>query len=102
MGLAEVRTATKSTKNGDGHMKTKNKYVGLDVHKDTTVVAVADGGREARCASMAKFPRIWGHWESPAQARWRRRHVARGLHAPRLAFGCFGAMSPPPLKIQSA
>ncbi len=27
-------------------MKTKNKYVGLDVHKDTTVVAVADGGRE--------------------------------------------------------
>lgn len=27
-------------------MKTKNKYVGLDVHKDTTVVAVADGGRD--------------------------------------------------------
>jgi transposase len=27
-------------------MKTKNKYVGLDVHKDTTVIAVADGGRE--------------------------------------------------------
>lgn len=27
-------------------MKTKAKYVGLDVHKDTTVVAVADGGRE--------------------------------------------------------
>ena len=27
-------------------MKAKNKYVGLDVHKDTTVVAVADGGRE--------------------------------------------------------
>jgi transposase len=27
-------------------MKTKNKYVGLDVHQDTTVVAVADGGRE--------------------------------------------------------
>jgi transposase len=27
------------------HMKTE-KYVGLDVHKDTTVVAVADGGRQ--------------------------------------------------------
>ena len=27
-------------------MKTLNKYVGLDVHKDTTVVAVAEGGRE--------------------------------------------------------
>jgi transposase len=27
-------------------MKTLNKYVGLDVHKDTTVIAVADGGRE--------------------------------------------------------
>src|SRR5476651_1135526 len=45
LGVAEVRTATKTTKNGDKHMKTKNKYVGLDVHKDTTVVAVADAGR---------------------------------------------------------
>ena len=27
-------------------MKTLNKYVGLDVHKDTTVIAVADGGRD--------------------------------------------------------
>jgi len=27
-------------------MKTTDKYVGLDVHKDTTVVAVAEGGRE--------------------------------------------------------
>jgi len=46
MGVAEVRTATKTTKNGDKHMKTLNKYVGLDVHKDTTVIAVADGGRD--------------------------------------------------------
>jgi transposase len=29
-------------------MKT-DKYVGLDVHKDTTVVAVAEGGREGEC-----------------------------------------------------
>ncbi|MCX6952241.1 MAG: IS110 family transposase [Verrucomicrobia bacterium] len=27
-------------------MKTMTKYVGLDVHKDTTVIAVADGGRD--------------------------------------------------------
>ncbi len=26
-------------------MKTLNKYVGLDVHKDTTVIAVAEGDR---------------------------------------------------------
>ena len=26
-------------------MKTINKYVGLDVHKDTTVIAVAENGR---------------------------------------------------------
>ena len=26
-------------------MKTLNKYVGLDVHKDTTVIAIADEGR---------------------------------------------------------
>jgi hypothetical protein len=35
-----------TTRNGDQHMKTMTKYVGLDVHKDTTVIAVADGGRE--------------------------------------------------------
>ena len=27
-------------------MKTTTKYVGLDVHKDTTVIALADGGRD--------------------------------------------------------
>jgi transposase len=42
MGVA----AKPTTKNGDKHMKTKNKYVGLDVHKDTTVIAVADDGRD--------------------------------------------------------
>ncbi len=26
-----------------------DKYVGLDVHKDTTVVAIAEGGREGEC-----------------------------------------------------
>lgn len=46
MGVAEVQTTTETTSNGDKHMKTTTKYVGLDVHKDTTVIAVADGGRE--------------------------------------------------------
>ena len=27
-------------------MKTTDKYIGLDVHKDTTVAAIAEGGRE--------------------------------------------------------
>ena len=37
--------AESTTQNRDRHMKSKNKYVGLDVHQDTTVVAGADGGR---------------------------------------------------------
>jgi transposase len=44
MDAAEVRTATRTTKSEDKHMKIQ-KYVGLDVHKDTTVIAVAEGGR---------------------------------------------------------
>ena len=36
-------------------MKAKNKYVGLDVHKDTTVVAVADGGREGEVRLYGKI-----------------------------------------------
>lgn len=35
-----------TTKNEDKHMRTKDKFVGLDVHKDTTVIAVAEGGRD--------------------------------------------------------
>jgi len=36
----------KQPENGDKHMKKIHKYVGLDVHQDTTVIAVAEGGRE--------------------------------------------------------
>lgn len=43
MSVAEKPT----TQNMDEHMKTKNEYGGLDVHKDTTVIAVAEGGRAA-------------------------------------------------------
>ena len=31
-----------TTKNGDKPMKKLNKYAGLDVHQDTTVIAVVD------------------------------------------------------------
>ena len=42
MGVAGSPT----TKNEDKHMKSINKYVGLDVHKDTIMVAVAESGRD--------------------------------------------------------
>ena len=35
----------RNNEEGDKHMNT-DKYVGLDVHKDTTVVAIAAGGRD--------------------------------------------------------
>jgi transposase len=46
MIVAEVGTTTETTKNGDKHMSTQNKYVGLDVHKDTTTIAIAESGRD--------------------------------------------------------
>ena len=46
--MAEGRTTTETTKNGDKHMKKLNKYVGLDVHKDTTVMAIANVQAESR------------------------------------------------------
>jgi len=41
-----VEALTQTTAKGDQHMSTHHKFVGLDVHKDTTVVTVAEGGRE--------------------------------------------------------
>ena len=46
----------RTTRSEDKHMKT-HKYVGLDVHSVSTVIAVADGGRSgdgARSAEMAQ------------------------------------------------
>jgi len=40
MAGAEVQTTTQTTKNGGKHMETTDKYVGLDVHKDTAVARV--------------------------------------------------------------
>jgi transposase len=42
--MVEVSTVT--TNKGDQHMKAIQRFVGLDVHKDTTAVAVADQGRD--------------------------------------------------------
>jgi transposase len=41
-----VEVSTKPPRKEDQHMKPNDRFVGLDVHKDTTVVAVADAGRD--------------------------------------------------------
>jgi hypothetical protein len=37
--------ANPTTRNGNKHMKKTDKYVGQDVHQDTTAIAVAESGR---------------------------------------------------------
>jgi hypothetical protein len=41
----KVEVLAKTTKTGDQHMNAEPKYVGLDVHQDTIVIAVAETGR---------------------------------------------------------
>ena len=51
-----VEALTKTTKKGDQHMTKHDRFIGLDVHKDTIQVAVAEDGRAddgARSAKMA-------------------------------------------------
>ncbi len=48
--------AKSTTRNGDKHMKTTDKYVGLDVHKDTAVIAVAEGTREGEVRGYGSIP----------------------------------------------
>jgi len=48
--------ASPTTNNGDKHMNRTVKYVGLDVHQDTTVIAVADGGREGEVRIYGSIP----------------------------------------------
>jgi len=45
LDVARGQTTTATTKYGDELMRSLNKYVVLDVHKDTRVIAVAEDGR---------------------------------------------------------
>ena len=60
-----VEAVRKTTNKGDQHMKKTIRFVGLDVHKDTIVIAVADQGRVEKCAPTA--PSV------PTGTRWNER-----------------------------
>jgi len=88
-----------TTKNRDKPMKTKNKYVGFDVHKvypppaapkatrDTAVVVVADGGREGKVRLYGEISSdlraLNGAQAASASRRARRSPGRRSLHRPR-------------------
>jgi transposase len=55
MGVAEVRTATETTKSENKHMKI-HKYVGCDVHKVESELAIAEEGREGEVRAYGKIP----------------------------------------------
>ena len=46
-------------------MKTVIKPMGLDVHKDTMVIAVADGGRNGEVRLCGEISADLGHWKTP-------------------------------------
>jgi transposase len=50
-----VRRETKTTKAKDKHMKKKQMYVGLDVHKDTITISIAEGGRRGETRHYGKI-----------------------------------------------
>ncbi|MCW5547875.1 MAG: hypothetical protein KIT44_02835 [Opitutaceae bacterium] len=52
---AVVWRVTETTKTKDKHMKPKQRYVGLDVHKDTITIAVAEGVQDEPCGPMARI-----------------------------------------------
>jgi transposase len=62
-----------TTKNEDKHMRTKDKFVGLDVHKDTTTVAVAEAGRDGEV-------RLYGKISSDLHAIEKALRKIRGEH----------------------
>jgi transposase len=61
----------KQPENGDKHMKKIHKYVGLDVHQDTTVISVAEGGRDGEV-------RVYGRISSDLHALERALAKIRG------------------------
>jgi hypothetical protein len=52
-----VEVLTVPPKQGDQHMKTHDKFVGLDVHKDTIVITAADAGREGAVRAFGTIRR---------------------------------------------
>ena len=48
--------ANPTTRNGDKHMNKTDKYIGLDVHQDTTVIAVAESGRVGEVRVYGSIP----------------------------------------------
>ena len=54
MGAAGGQVTTETTKSENKHMKIQ-KYVGLDVHKDKTTVAIAEGDRNGEVRSYGEI-----------------------------------------------
>ena len=50
-----VEVSTKTTKIGDQHMSTHDKFIGLDVHKDTIQIVVADSGRNGEVRHLGSI-----------------------------------------------
>jgi len=46
------------------HMKKTKIYIGLDVHKETIIAAVAEGGAPGRCARRGRSPTTSTRWKS--------------------------------------
>ena len=54
-----VEAVRKTTNKGDQHMKKTIRFVGLDVHKDTIVIAVADQGRDGEVRAYGTISSDW-------------------------------------------
>lgn len=50
-----VEALTETTKKGDQHMSTNHRFIGFDVHKDTTVITVAEGGRDGEIRQLGSI-----------------------------------------------
>jgi transposase len=54
-----VEATAITTNKGDQHMKAIQRFVGLDVHKDTIVIAVADQGRDGEVRAYGTISSDW-------------------------------------------
>lgn len=62
-------------------MKLLNKYVVLDVHKDTTVIAVAEDGRSGEQRLYGTISNDRMIWKKRCASWGRGHHLARGLRS---------------------